>query len=115
MYRNTDNWTLHADVYGTADRFEVFVEVPGIDREEIELEVTPFAVRIQGVKTTPGQGATALAIEIQTGMFQKEIHLPSRVDTASVSADLKSGVLHITLVRQKPVRVSIPVQSQESL
>ncbi len=112
MYRNTDNWILHADVYGTPDGFDVFVEVPGVARENIELEVTPLAVRVWGVKNTPCKGATALAIEIQTGRFQREIHLPSRVDTASVSAELKSGVLHITLTRQKPVRVSIPVQSE---
>ncbi len=112
MYRNTDNWVLHADVYGTESQFEVFVEVPGVTREDIELEVTPLAVRVWGVKKTPVKGATALAIEIQTGRFQREIHLPSRVDTSSVSAELKSGVLHITLIRQKPVRVSIPVQSE---
>ncbi len=112
MYRNTDNWVLHADVYGTPEGFEVFVEVPGVDRDEIELEVTPLTVRVRGVRNMPFQGATALAIEIQTGNFQREIHLPSRVDTTSVSAELNSGVLHITLMRQKPVKVSIPVQCE---
>ncbi len=115
MYRNTDNWILHADVYGTADGLEVFVEMPGIDREDIELEVTPLAVRVWGVRKTVCRDATALAIEIQTGRFQREIHLPSRVDTTRVSAELKLGVLHIRLVRQKPVSVSIPVQSEENL
>lgn len=112
MYRNTDNWILHADVYGTDDGFDIFLEVPGVCRSEIELEVTPLTVRVGGVKKTPCRGATALAIEIQTGSFQREIHLPSRVDTSSVSAELKSGVLHIKLIRQKLVRVSIPVQSE---
>ncbi|MCD4708742.1 MAG: Hsp20/alpha crystallin family protein [Candidatus Sabulitectum sp.] len=114
MYRNTDNWIIHADVYGTAERFEIFVEMPGVHREDIELEVTPLAVKVWGVRKTLCPGATALAIEIQTGRFQREIHLPYRVDTSSVSAELKSGVLHIKLVRQKPVRVVVPVQSEGS-
>lgn len=112
MYRNTDNWILHADVYGTGDGFDVFVEMPGVDREDIELEVTPLIVKVWGVRKMPCQGATALAIEIQTGRFQREIHLPYRVDTTGVSAELKSGVLCIKLVRQKPVRVVVPVQSE---
>jgi len=66
---------------------------------------------ISGTRRPPCQGATALGIEIQTGRFEREIHLPSRVDTSTVSAELRSGILHIKLVRKTPVRVSIPVQS----
>ncbi len=111
MYRNADNWVLHADVYGSEDKFDVFVEVPGICLEDIELEVTPQTVRVWGIKKAPIQDATALAIEIQTGDFFREIHLPGRVDTTEVFAELTAGTLHITLRREKPVRVSIPVQS----
>lgn len=111
MYRNTDSWVLHADVYGTAEGFEIFIEVPGVHLEDIELEVTPHTVLIRGVKREPCQGASALGIEIQTGRFQREINLPSRVDTSRVTADLRSGVLHVTLGRKSPERVSIPVQS----
>ena len=114
MYRNVDNWTLHVDVYGSDDRFEVFVEVPGVSRDDIELEVTPLVLKVRGVKKSPSRGITALAIEIQTGGFQREIHLPSRVNTTNAVAELKSGVLHVTLIRQKPVRVSIPVQPGEN-
>ncbi len=112
MYRNTDNWILHADVYGLANGYEIFVEMPGVHREDIELEVTPLAVKIWGVRKMPCRATTALAIEIQTGRFQREIHLPYRVDTTSVFAELKLGVLYIKLVRQKPVRVVVPVQSE---
>jgi len=115
MYRNTDIWILHSDVYETATGFELFVDIPGVKREDIELEVTPLTVKLWGVRKMPCKGATALAIEIQTGRFQREIHLPYRVNTASVSAELKSGVLHIKLVRQKPVKVVVPVHSEEDL
>jgi HSP20 family protein len=114
MYRDSDSWILHADVYGTADGFEVFVEIPGVHRSDIELEVTPLVVKVWGVRKTICKGATALAMEIQTGRFQRDVHLPYRVDTSSVSAELKSGVLHIKLVRQKPVKVVVPVQSREN-
>ncbi len=113
MYRNTDNWILHSDVYETGTGFELFVDLPGVQREDIELEVTPLTVKLWGVRKMLCKGATALAIEIQTGRFQREIHLPYRVNTASVSAELKSGLLHIKLVRLKPVKVVVPVQSEE--
>lgn len=112
MYRNTDSWHLHADVYGTPEGFELFIEVPGVLLEDIELEVTPLSVIVRGLKRTPCQGATALGIEIQTGRFEREIDLPARVDTTAVTAELRSGVLHIRLERKSPVRVSIPVQSK---
>ena len=115
MYRNSDSWILHADVYGTPEGFEVVVDMPGVIREDIELEVTPLTVKVWGVRTPPCQGATALAIEIQTGRFQREIHLPCRVDTSSVSAELKVGVLFIKLARLKPVKVAVAVQSEEKL
>lgn len=115
MYRNTDNWILHADVYETPEGFEVFVEMPGVLREAVELEVTPLILKVWGVKKTLCPGATALAIEIQTGRFQREITLPYRVDTASVSAELKSGVLNIRLAREKPSKVVVPVQSEDDL
>ena len=115
MYRNSDNWILHADVYETADGFEVVVDMPGVIREDIELEVTPRIVKVWGVRKNPCRGATALAIEIQTGRFQREIHLPFRVDTSAVSAELKVGVLSIKLARQKPVKVAVPVQSEENI
>lgn len=115
MYRNTESWVLHADVYGTSEGFELFIEIPGVSREDIDLEVTPMTVRVRGLKETPCRGATALGIEIQTGRFEREIHLPSRVDTSMVSAELKSGVLHVKLRRNVPVRVSIPVQSEGNI
>jgi len=112
MYRNTESWVLHADVYETPEGFELFIEVPGVRLEDMELEVTPLSLFIRGMKKTPCQGATALGIEIQTGRFEREISLPARVDTSAVSAELKSGVLHVRLARKTPVRVSIPVQSK---
>ncbi len=114
MYRDSDSWILHADVYGTSDGFDVFVEIPGVHRDDIELEVTPLVVKIWGVRKPISQGTAALAMEIQTGRFQRDIHLPYRVDTSNVSAELKSGVLCIKLVRQKPVRVVVPVKSREN-
>ena len=64
MYGNTDSWVLHADVYGTPEGFELFVEVPGVLLEDIELEVTPLALLIRGMKRTPCQGATIFQPEL---------------------------------------------------
>jgi HSP20 family protein len=114
MYRNSDSWILHADVYSTTDGFEVFIEIPGVHRSDIELEVTPLVVKVWGVRKALCQGETALAMEIQTGRFQRDVHLPFRVDTSRVSAELKSGVLHVKLLRHKPVTVVVPVQSREN-
>ncbi len=112
MYRNSDNWILHCDVYVTAFGFDVYVEIPGVGSDDFELEITPRVVKIWGVKKKLCHRATALAIEIQTGEFQRELYLPSRVDTENVSAELKLGVLHIKLVKEKAVSVVVSVQDK---
>ncbi len=103
---------IYCDVYGTQSGFDIYMELPGVAIEDIDLEVTPLTVRIKGLKRRPCTGSTPLTMEIETGRFEREIPLPARVDTSSVSAKMRNGVLHITLSRKSPVVVSIPVQAE---
>ena len=112
MYRDHEHWILRVDVYGTPEGFLLYIEVPGVELEDIELEVTPLTVSVRGERKPPCRSATALGIEIQTGEFHREIRLPARVDTSDVSAELRSGVLVVGLTRKKPVTVTIPVKSK---
>jgi len=104
-------WTPLVDVYGGERCTVVVVELPGIEMDEIQLTVTPVALTLSGTrKSLSYPELSPLGLEIQSGQFERVIHLPSRVDTRTVEAVLKNGLLIVTLQHAFPAPVSIPVR-----
>jgi HSP20 family protein len=79
------------------------VDLSGISKEAIQLEVEKRKVRLRGERQMPepkekGQEAVQiLTMEIDSGGFAREISLPADVDPACVRAEYKEGLLWIYL------------------
>lgn len=102
------NWTPAVDIYETKYQWLVYVELPGVSSDNIDLTVYPESVLIKGIKTPPVRELSAEKIEIIAGYFHREIHIPGRIRTASVTASMKNGVLSLILPAEKQTGIRMP-------
>lgn len=94
-----NSWKPQLDIYETADEILITAEIPGVDKEHLELEVNSRAIRIAGKREpamAPENGRYRLA-EIQYGSFERILRLNVPLDTEKVAASYKKGMLHIHL------------------
>jgi HSP20 family protein len=103
-------WYPAADVYETEDKFTIATDLPGIDRETLEITVDENRLVIRGKRQL--EEKPAARSERPGGTFRRSFTVPSSVDQSSISADYKDGVLLVHLPRrknQKGQRVEIKV------
>ncbi|MBE9042521.1 Hsp20/alpha crystallin family protein [Oscillatoriales cyanobacterium LEGE 11467] len=75
------------------------LEVPGMEPNDLDIEVTENMVSIRGERKEESQteenGKTHS--EFHYGQFHRVIPLPSRIENTNVTAEYKDGILHLTL------------------
>ena len=99
-------WTPLVDIYETASEFVLTAEVPGIPRDRIEIKAEETRIVIRGERTA-GPGATDAAceqyhrVERGHGRFSRAFTLPEIIDVEGVTADLREGLLTITIPKAR--------------
>lgn len=111
LHDETVFWSPSIDVYRLEDRWVIYAELPGVAREDLEVEVGPTYVRISGRKRLPMKGISPRSLEIDTGRFQREIELQGRIDTSTARAVLNDGLLRIEAMTPAGSSVRIPVST----
>lgn len=100
-------WRPDVNVYAHEDRLEVCVDLAGVSKQEIKVEVEPRRLVVRGQRQEPDSGCEAsaccriLVMEIPDGSFERVLEFPVAVDTEMVSAKQDNGWLWITLPLQK--------------
>ena len=105
-------WAPPIDVYETADRYVVTAEVPGLSRDEVDLAVHDNRLTIRGIRSSgaAGNGARHFhQVERGHGSFERTFRFADPVDQEQISADLRDGVLTITLPKtaSPPRRIQV--------
>jgi len=77
---------LHAVEVGR-DNVRITIDLPGVRKEDVKLEISEMAVRLEAVCSIAGEGIC----------YKKEIELPVEVDPSGAKARLKRGVLEIVI------------------
>ncbi len=110
----TATWIPAVDIHEYADRFEFFVDVPGVDPEKVELTLESGVLTLSGQRSDPPRNARDEAqfhrTERGQGQFYRRFVLPETVDSERVGASGKNGVLTITVPKQakaQPRRIQI--------
>ncbi|WP_372592164.1 Hsp20/alpha crystallin family protein [Guyparkeria sp.] len=97
--RNVGWGLLPVEVFDQGERIEVRLEAPGLDRDDIEVEVIDDQLRIAGEKRIEREhrdGDYHVA-ECAYGRFARLIPLPAPVKADSARARYRNGVLDVTL------------------
>jgi HSP20 family protein len=102
------------DLLETPESFRIVAELPGITKEQLELEVEGTTVAIQArAPSIPLEGTQFLHKERRRASFQRYIELPEPVVAGQVKATLKEGLLTVVLPKEHPeptpVTVRVPI------
>ncbi len=95
-------WKPAVNAYQCEHAIRICVDLAGVDRSDIHLEISPGLLTIRGQRELPephdeNHGMQVLAMEIDHGGFERQIKLPSTVDRARVKAEQKNGLLWVHL------------------
>ena len=92
---------LRADVRETAAAYVVQLDVPGVAKEDITVDVDEKSVRVEAsFKRETGDGETAVLSERINGALSRSFRLPLAVDAEQASAQHEHGVLTLTLPKK---------------
>jgi HSP20 family protein len=99
------------NVFGDGEDFVLVAELPGVKKEDLDIQVRGDTVRIQGKKMVADEeNASVHRRERGAGQFDRTLTLPAELDAAKVSAQYRDGVLTLRLPRAesaKPRTVTI--------
>lgn len=89
------------DVLETCETIQVWVDVPGLPAEAVQLTTTDNKLTIRLSRTTVGEVPGHYALrERPHACCERTILLPASVHPDKTTAQLKDGVLHVTLPKQ---------------
>lgn len=101
LTRNSGWGVLAAEVYDDDERIVVRLELPGLTREDIDLQVLGQYLAIRGEKHLEREHSAGQyhITECAYGRFERLIPLPDAVDAGRASARYRHGVLRVELPR----------------
>jgi HSP20 family protein len=91
-------WTPPVDLFETAGAFVLTAELPGLTREQIDIHAEESRITIRGERTVaPVPCEQYHRVERGHGRFSRGFLLPEPIDVEAVTADLKEGLLTVTI------------------
>ena len=95
----TADWVPAADIEEYADRFELFVDLPGVSAKEVQITLEADVLTLAGERVAVRATDEMLNArrERGTGRFYRRFILPDTVDAERVNARERNGVLEITI------------------
>lgn len=97
------------DLYEDEANTYVRAELPGVNRDNINVEVADGVLTLTIAQKIPANGDTPE----QTSSFARSVGIADRVDTTKISAAYENGVLTVTLPKPeavKPKKIAVAVK-----
>jgi HSP20 family protein len=99
------------NIFQQNDDFVAIVELPGVDKDDLEIEVKENTIRISGDKTIKYEdGASIHRRERVWGVFDRTLSVPIQINPDAVKAEYRDGVLALFIPRaesDKPRTIKI--------
>jgi HSP20 family protein len=93
------------NVFEEGESFVIVAELPGVKKEDLDIQVQGDAVRVRGKKTVAYEDDVSVhRRERAAGHFDRTLALPAQVDAANAAADYRDGVLTLRLPRAESAR-----------
>ena len=110
----TADWVPAVDINEFDDRFQLFVDVPGVDPKDVEITLEAGVLTITGNRYMQAEKTDENIVrrrtERGTGRFYRRFILPETVDADKVKAMDRHGVLEISIPKQakaQPRRIKV--------
>jgi len=99
------DWAPRVDVIEDGQTIRIYADLPGLNREEINVSVERQSLTIAGVRKQPAdKDLTWHRTERLYGTFKRVFSLPTTVDPEKVSAEYHAGVLEVLLPKAEHAR-----------
>ena len=110
----TAGWMPSVDIQECGDRFQLYVDLPGVDPKAVDVTLDNGVLSISGERNLPsvreGEQMVQRRSERGQGRFYRRFILPDTVDVEKVKATDRNGVLEISIPKQakaQPRRIQV--------
>lgn len=98
----TAQWVPRVDIKEEASRFVIYADLPGIDPQDIEVQMDKGILSIKGERKSESTSETERfsRVERRYGSFHRRFALPDSADPDGVAASGRNGVLEIVIPKR---------------
>ncbi|MCW5745405.1 MAG: Hsp20/alpha crystallin family protein [Alphaproteobacteria bacterium] len=90
------------DIYETEDALTLVMEIPGVEKQDISVNLENDVLQVEAkIDFAKYEGLEPVYAEYNVGHFARSFALSNKIDQNGISADLKDGVLTLTLKKAK--------------
>jgi HSP20 family protein len=113
----TSQWSPAVDVREFTDRFQLLLDVPGVEPKDVEITLDNGILTVSGSRSEEkalgadgAEQAQQQRLERRLGRFYRRFILPDTADSENVNASGRNGVLEIVIPKQpkaQPRRIAV--------
>lgn len=108
-------WSPPVDIYETADSLMLKAELPGLSKEDIDIQVRDNRLTLKGERRHEKEvkEENYLRVERAYGAFQRVFSLPTDIQPDKIRATFKDGVLEVSIPKAeaaKPKHIKVEVK-----
>ena len=98
------------NIFETKDGFSLEAEMPGVNKEGLEITLEGNALTLVGQRNNSLPGVELICRESKPADFRRVFELDRAIDTARISATMEQGILTLLLPKSERVKPrNIPV------
>ena len=96
---------LAVDVVADDEAYEIVALVPGLEADDVNIEVLNNTVTLRGEFKSTAEGDDKFLVdELPAGRFSRVVTLPTALDPSKAEASVKNGVLHLRIPKAEAHR-----------
>jgi HSP20 family protein len=107
-------FTPAVDIFETEGEITLVADIPGVKADNLHIDIRDNVLSLAGeVEAPEGQGEVDVVREYDTGKYLREFTLSEMIDQSKIEAELKEGVLRLTLPKVEavsPRKVTVKVE-----
>ena len=94
-----------ADIYETPDALTVILEMPGVEKSNVDVRVKDDVLSVEGrLDLSKYQGLQPIYTEYNVGHYARNFQLSSKIDQNKIAAEMKDGVLSLLLPKAEEAK-----------
>jgi HSP20 family protein len=102
-------WAPSVDVLETEDAYLIFAELPGVRRDEIQLQVKDRRLELSGRRQPLGENRNFLRMERSYGPFRRSFDLGAPLDVDGITAGFEQGVLRVQVPKRRDAAAEVSI------
>lgn len=105
-------WSPSVDVLETEDAYLIFAELPGVRRDDIQLQARERRLELSGRRLPLGEKGNFARMERSYGPFRRAFDLGAAADLDRVTAEFERGILRVRVPKEGARRIEVEVEGE---